>query len=117
MIKYVSTKLESEFKQLPEALRLVVRELSEFLNENKWGDVTITCVMRDPDKNAAVGGVSNSLHLDGRAVDIRSRDFNEKQLGSITSWLRARCPRKAYEVITMPHGTGPHIHLGLRRNA
>lgn len=115
MIKFAEPKLEREFRQLPEALRLVVRELDELCSENKWPAVTVTCVLRDPDKNAAVGGVERSLHLDGRAVDLRSREYNEKQLGSIDAWLRSRCPRKTYEVITKPHGTGPHIHLGLKR--
>lgn len=114
-IKYKVPKLETEFKRLPEAVQRVVKELSLFVQEIGAGDVVITCVGRTPEENASVGGAENSLHLDYRACDIRNTEYKEKQNDQINSWLRQRCPKRAYELITKNHGTGPHIHLGLRR--
>ncbi len=119
-IKYADGKLEREFKMLPEAIQRVVKELAEFVRDQAAEDaldkdVTVTCVLRDPAQNTKVGGVATSLHLDCRAVDLRSKNYGTKQMDQISAWLSRRCPRKAYEVITKPHGTGPHIHIGLRR--
>ena len=38
---------------------------------SRWGRVTST--WRSPDRNRRVGGVSNSYHLSGRAIDIARR--------------------------------------------
>ncbi|MGY0607392.1 D-Ala-D-Ala carboxypeptidase family metallohydrolase [Stenotrophomonas sp. FS3] len=70
-----------------------------------------TSTTRSEDENRRVGGVSNSQHLESRGT---ARDWSVKgktpeQISAFVADLKAA----GFQVITEPHGTGPHIHAEL----
>jgi hypothetical protein len=117
MTRFTDMRFLGQYTRTPLALRKAVGDFSTWIDSKKWPEVTLTCVWRDPAENAKDNGVPNSLHMEtpSRAVDIRSRDYTSEQMTEINAWLASRCPHDKFEVITAPHGTGPHIHIGLRR--
>lgn len=69
---------------------------------NKFG--TVTSTVRSPAKNKAVGGVKNSYHLSGRAIDIaRGKGVTHKQL--------ERAYRRAGYNIIESLDEGDHSHF------
>jgi len=48
------------------------------------------------------------------AADLRIIHYKDDQLGTVTEWLKLRCPDSRWEVITKLHGTGPHIHVAFK---
>lgn len=71
--------------------------------------VTVTSARRTAAENKAAGGVPNSFHLTGQAVDIRTHDKNAKEKALITKHFRSQ----GYQVID----EGDHLHVepGKRR--
>ena len=70
-----------------------------------------TSTTRSEEENRRVGGVGNSQHLESRGT---ARDWSVKgktpeQISAFVADLKAA----GFEVITEPHGTGPHIHAEL----
>jgi putative chitinase len=55
---------------------------------------------RSPEKNKAVGGVSNSKHLGGNALDIH---------GSSQTWMRANGPKYGWMINDYPGSHGGHF--------
>lgn len=72
-----------------------------------------TSTTRSRAENERVGGVENSQHLDSRgtARDWSVKGKTQEQIDAFVADLRAA----GFEVITRPHGTGPHIHAELPR--
>lgn len=87
----------------------------------KWLDVvrlyarvpfTLTSDARTADENTAAGGAPTSLHLLGRAVDIRW-DFTEQQLFKILDAVCDAGQGRGVELEVVPAGTQKHVHIGL----
>ena len=55
-----------------------------------------------------------SWHLVDCAVDFRNKHLSERQLLLCEEWLRAECASSEWELVTKPHGTGPHFHLAYK---
>lgn len=49
--------------------------------------VTVTCANRTAQENKDCNGVPTSAHLDGRAVDIRTRGLDLQQIDKILDYL------------------------------
>jgi hypothetical protein len=72
----------------------------------KWG--VVTSVHRSPERNRAVGGASNSWHLQGRAIDIARRPGVRH--GEIDAAFR----RAGYVLIeSLDEGDHSHFAFGL----
>ena len=54
--------------------QLLLDKLDE-LRENIGGPLSLSCAYRCPDHNTAVGGVSNSQHVQGNAADVICPDY------------------------------------------
>lgn len=117
MIRFLHPNLEAEFARCPEPLRLVVYELAEWCEHANIISPVVTCVERNANQNKAAGGVPNSLHLrqPSRAVDLRSLHYASWELDRVKAYLVVRCPAPRFELITTPHGTAPHLHIGLEQ--
>lgn len=74
----------------------------------------VTCLDRDSESNAKVGGKGTSWHLWRCAVDFRNKHYTPKQTAKCVDWLKARCEHPLWEVVVTVHGTGPHFHIGRR---
>ena len=87
----------------------------------KWLDVvrlfsrvplTLTSDARTADENAAAGGSPTSLHLLGRAVDVRW-DFDSKQLFKLLDAICDAGQGRSVELEVVPSGAQKHVHIGL----
>ena len=87
----------------------------------KWLDVvrlycrvplTLTSDARTPAENTAAGGSPTSLHLLGRAVDIRW-DFSEQQLFKLLDAVCDAGQGRSVELEIVPAGAQRHVHVGL----
>lgn len=113
--RYEYQELAEQLARAPTELRLVLTEFEAWCALQNFPAPVVTCVHRTPEQNKAAGGVPNSLHLDSRAMDLRNRHYTPEQRMECEQWLRARCPRWAFEMVLKPHGTGPHWHIGVHR--
>lgn len=118
---YAYPELEDQFEKLPEALRVVLEEFAKWSESRGFPAPLVTCIVRTPSQNKAAGGAPNSLHLEGRAVDLRNTGsakephYTAEQRMACEAWLKRRCPKWVFELVLTSHGTGPHWHIGLRR--
>jgi hypothetical protein len=110
-----SPALAAEFLQVlhPDARRVVL-ELAAWSRKRGLPDPVVTCVVRDPSSNAAVGGVPNSWHLAGCAVDLRDKHYSPDERADVVSWLERRCTIGPFELVTHTHGNATHLHLARR---
>jgi hypothetical protein len=69
---------------------------------SRWGQVTST--YRSPEHNRRVGGVANSYHLRGRAIDIARRP-------GVTHWQIAAAYRSAGYSLAESLDEGDHSHF------
>lgn len=67
----------------------------------------ITSGYRDPERNKAAGGVSNSWHTKGMAVDLYLGDYTPEEINNIEKMARERFG----EVLFHDSGTGLHLHI------
>jgi hypothetical protein len=117
-IRFKTPRVEKESKALIAGLWSVLVDFDVWGETQGLPDPMVTCIHRTESENKAAGGVASSLHLAEnpyRAMDLRSTHYDVPQLMKVDAWFRGRCLRALFEVITKPHGTGPHIHVGLRR--
>ena len=131
-MKWKWPHLEAEFHSRVEPeLRAFALDFDDVCR--RWGmpEPEITCLGRTPEENLAVGGAAKSLHLwevphedarklkRTRAEDFSVRQYGEAHLDMVHMWFRHEVARRGgkvkWELIAEPHGTGPHIHLGIRR--
>ncbi|MBI4916886.1 MAG: hypothetical protein HY825_13645 [Acidobacteria bacterium] len=100
---------------ISDMLRVLVLETVLFAWEVGWWPVVLTCLLRTPDEDRALGG--SGLHPAGRAADIRTRDVDPAKVAAVVDRLNARWDyhpgdKKGLQVaVSKPHGTGPHLHL------
>jgi hypothetical protein len=120
-VKFAYPELEEQLTRVPQALRAVLEDFESWSKQRGMPEPFITCIFRTPSQNKAAGGVAHSLHLIGRAVDLRNVGPSEKEPHysaeermACEAWLRRRCPKWAYELVLASHGTGPHWHLGFK---
>jgi hypothetical protein len=74
---------------------------------SKWG--IVTSVQRSPERNRLVGGVPNSFHLSGRAIDIARRP------GVRHSEIEAELRRAGFVLIeSLDEGDHSHFAFDLR---
>ena len=65
---------------------------------DKWGATTVTSMLRCKTHNKAVGGSTNSRHLQGKAVDYRNKHtltLNQRK-DCINYWFTLSNPRYSY---------------------
>lgn len=123
MILFADEDVQLEYEAIHPRLRQVAKDLSTWSEEWALPPVVLTDVERDEERNRAVDGAENSLHLDrpSRAFDLRTigpgptPHYTVHERALVQKYLELRCPSRSYELIFKNHGTGPHFHVGLRR--
>ncbi len=111
LLRFEHPRLEAELATCPEGLRLVPYEFAEWCERKNIEGPILTCILRTPEENKAVGGHPRSFHLTARAIDFRTRHYSTWELELVEAWFRNRCKPPRFDVVTQPHGTGPHIHV------
>jgi hypothetical protein len=78
-----------------------------------FNGLTIGSAYRDPTHNASVGGVANSNHLTGRAVDFSipgmSGSAEAEALRPMAEWAKSNLPGVTY--LIHDAGSGMHLHM------
>jgi len=108
-------KLEKEWDEIDRRLQAVLLGLDYFTRKS-WGiPVFIVCLIRTVEENAAIGGKENSAHLPHRkqAADLRVWELTEEQIAAIKKYLLETWGPDFLCVVTLDHGTGPHIHINI----
>lgn len=117
MISCVSERVEAELDDLPPELRQLADDFGHWSAANRLPVPVVTCITRTKKENHDIYGYDrDSLHLDPRAMDWRTRHYTKHQLDAVIHYFETKCKdRRIWELVTKLHGTGPHIHVGLRR--
>jgi hypothetical protein len=123
VVKFKHTELAEQFnKRLDPRLTAIIADQAVWcLNELKK-ELIITCVNRTLETNKAVGGKPLSAHLFGRAVDIRSRIYNEEDVKKFVHRLLKVWGGNDKErelmlcVVHHDSGAGEHIHVSINRS-
>jgi hypothetical protein len=96
-MQFFSFKDESEWKELqylhPAAL-MVFADLVRFCHDSKMPAPVITCLLRTPEENEAVGAESDS-HVTRRAFDVRSSTYTKGQIESIVNYMNTQWTKYA----------------------
>ncbi len=125
---------ESNFSGLPanlDASRIQLAALDDDMREMLYQIATcvpdtaiiVTSGRRSSHQNDAVGGQSNSAHLEGKAVDIRIRASREGEpvreaLSDAEKNAIADCVNnQGYDYLEETQATGPHIHIEKSRDS
>ena len=116
MVTCKSQRIEEELDILPAALRDLLEDFGHWSAANRLPVPVVTCIVRTPKENRDIYGYDrDSLHLAGRALDLRTRHYTKQQLDDAIRYFETKCKdRKVWELVTKLHGSGPHIHVGLR---
>lgn len=108
-------RLTQPAKQLPygieENMLALVEEVLEPARERLGKPIVVNSGFRCPVHNAAVGGVTNSQHMKGEAVDITCED--NKRLAEIIEQLGKYDQLIRYK---RPGGSIRFIHVSWKRN-
>lgn len=56
----------------------------------------------------------SSWHKPFCAVDIGLSGWKPESVAVATEFLAGQCPKPMWEIISEPHGTGPHLHIARR---
>jgi hypothetical protein len=116
VLRFVSERTEREWNdpRLSNTVKQIVTEASEYAEE-RWGwNFVITSIYRTPQEDAALH--ASGIHVDWRAVDVRTRGRSQTAIGDVTSYINGRWhydpSRPNLKVcFSEPHGTGPHGHF------
>jgi hypothetical protein len=113
-----SKRIEDEIDILPAPLRDLLEDFGHWSSANRLPVPVVTCIQRTAKENRDIYGYDrDSLHLAGRAFDLRTRHYTKAQLDDVIRFFETKCKDRAiWELVTRLHGTGPHIHVGLRRS-
>lgn len=83
----------------------------EGLIQSSFPGSTITSRDRTPEKNAAVGGVPDSAHMDGRARDFVPSGATIEEAAAHINGLGIPGLKAIAEGPGAAHSTGPHVHV------
>lgn len=124
MIRFKSELARNRWHLVHRQVRDAVYDISEFIYKRYGIDIfvteTYTTILEDENI-----GRKEACHREGRAVDIRTRDwpegavevvkdefeYLEEELGALSSK-----DHKRRFIVDVPHGTGPHLHLQIGRD-
>jgi len=127
---YKRPELEGELALADKRLKSILTDLNEFCHDHDWGPILVTHVMRTQKKHTKMyekvdkqQWISRSPHCDGRAADIRSREYSPKQINMIVDYLNDKYrkgwkyPVALYHTVKYSGGShGQHIHIQVKRN-
>lgn len=123
MFSFKDARTEDQYDSLHQELKDILEEFGHWSASAKIPMPVVTCLGRSDGDNAELysGKARFSWHIPGkdgiiRAMDLRVLHYTPEQKARVFQWFLERCPDpKKFELILKIHGTGPHIHLGLRR--
>jgi hypothetical protein len=122
-LMFKTDRIGEEYKRLDPRCQGVLLAVSQWQFE-KWGiPVTITCIIRTSDENAAIGGLIQSAHvlvpgqLYARAWDMRNTDLTTDQRRERRDYILYHWNHGAQMFHARDHdsGAGDHTHVNLNQ--
>ena len=110
----ITEQFEPLEKRILDNARFYVRTVLDPISEALGGKVRINSWWRHPKTNDAIGGVSDSLHLDALAADLDDNPFSNREIVK-----QAMClPVKYHKIIIYgPDYTNPqYLHISAKRS-
>lgn len=108
------TLAELRGDRAPEWAKSALRSLAVDLLEPirlRWGPVVVSSAYRDPERNAAAGGVPTSQHLRGEAADFRAPEADLEAVWRWIAWSSGLAFGQC--IFEAPPGKQPWIHVSL----
>lgn len=121
-MKYANDVVADRFSQmLPRTQELAI-EMDTWSQTNYGIELTLTETATTWAEDKALNRKSDT-HRTGRAFDIRTRDLPESFIAEFCAHFRKKYPTLGaikdgqYQLIVWkPHGSGPHLHVQIKRN-
>ena len=122
-MKFKSKKVEERFVLMEKIAQKIAIAMDEWLHTNYGLEITLTETWTTGQEDAKLNRQSDT-HRTGRAFDVRTRDIPEWILPKLIEFanvsfnerygaLTPSGPRLIFEKL---HGSGPHLHVQVRRN-
>ena len=115
-------ELQSEIQQVHPRLQCLIEEMAFYVNGKGYRFV-ITDLLSDALEDARLNRVSTS-HREGRAVDIRTRDFSREFVREFENYFEAKYGKfgaiskktgKRNLIVFHDNGHGEHFHVQISR--
>lgn len=120
-MKFKDDVTAARFDDMCPCARDLAHEMDDWAQENYGIELTITATCSTKAEDKLLGRTSDT-HRTRRAFDVRTRDLPESLIAELCAYFRKKYPTLgavkdgAYQLIVYrPHGTGPHLHVQLKR--
>lgn len=131
-MKFANDRAKDKFPDmLPRTQELAV-EMDQWAQKEFGIELTLTATQTNQEEDHELQRVS-STHRDGRAFDVRINDpatgervLSEDFIAKFCSYFRKKYPALGAIssnttgnnlIVYKPHGSGPHLHIQIKRNA
>jgi hypothetical protein len=121
-MKFKDQEVEARFTLMHPVAQELAKQMDQWSQEHYGIELTLTATTSTREEDKALGRVSDT-HRTGRAFDVRTRDLPESLIAEMLAHFRFLYPKlgaftgKQHQLIVYkPHGTGPHLHVQIKRN-
>ena len=116
-----SERLQKEWDspKLSKMVKTIVEDAAEFARTKFNWEFTVTSIFRTKAEDAALH--ASGLHVEWRAVDIRSRGIDQEAVNKVAEFINKKYaydPKRPGMKVCFkePHGNGVHAHYQVHPN-
>jgi hypothetical protein len=120
-MKFKDDIVAARFDDMHPRTQELAIEMDNWSVENYGKEITLTATTSTKEEDAHLGRKSDT-HRTGRAFDVRVHDLRAEHIADLCAYFRKKYPTLgAYSdnqhqlIVYKPHGTGPHLHVQLKR--
>jgi hypothetical protein len=121
-MKYATQRVDDRFSAMQPRTQELAIEMDQWAQEKFHVELTLTETFSTAVEDRELNRVSDT-HRTGRAFDVRTRDLPEAFIAEFCAYFRKKYPTLGalaggqYQLIVWkPHGSGPHMHIQIKRN-
>lgn len=121
-IGFKDNETRLEFPHIKKELQVILLACGEYCRE--WGyDCVVTDLLSDAFSDAKLGRVSTS-HIEGRAADLRNKNWSEDFNTQFIKWLESQYGKMGAisktdgkrRIVVDHEGTARHLHIQIARS-
>jgi len=121
-MKFKDETVRERFYLLHPSAVILATEMDTWARDKHGIELTITAAVSTLAEDKELGRTSDT-HRTCRAFDVRTRDIPDAVIAELCSYFRKKYDKKlgavqknqANLIVYKPHGTGPHLHVQLKR--
>lgn len=122
-MKFKDHIAEERFDLMCNRAKELALEMDEWSQANYNIELILTATVSTRKEDEALGRISDT-HRTGRAFDIRTRDLPASFIAEFCAYFRKKYNKELGAsfkqapslIVYKPHGSGPHIHVQLKRS-